>query len=59
MSTQERAEEWAMRNRRSDGLVIVFFGLLILTAAVHALPSPPATAPWSPAAVQDPPAPNR
>ncbi|HLW74076.1 MAG TPA: hypothetical protein VKT74_03320 [Gammaproteobacteria bacterium] len=48
-----------MRNRRSDGLVIVFFGLLILTAAVHALPSPPATAPWSPAAVQDPPAPNR
>lgn len=31
-----------MRSRRSDGLWIVFLGLLALTAAVHALPSPPA-----------------
>ena len=31
-----------MRSRRSDGLIIVFFGLLALTAAVRALPAPPA-----------------
>jgi hypothetical protein len=30
-----------MRSRRSDGLWIVFLGLLALTAAVHALPAPP------------------
>lgn len=30
-----------MRSRRSDGLVIVFFGLLALAVAVHALPAPP------------------
>jgi hypothetical protein len=45
MSTPERAEEWAMRSRRSDGLIIVFIGLLALAAVVHALPSPPAAAP--------------
>lgn len=34
-----------MRSRRSDGFIIVFFGLLALAAAAHALPAPPVAAP--------------
>ena len=45
-----------MRSRRSDGLIIVFFGLLALAAAVRALPSPPVAAP---VATQESPGTNR